>query len=194
MRSLAAACWFDWGIAVFDRLLLTDERRWLAARVSGRVLELGTGTGHNLTLLPPGSRVVGVDLDLDRLCHARRRCANMNRFVPLRADMARLPFGDASFDTVVSTFTFCEVADPGAALSEAGRVLRPGGRLLMVEHVAADTRIVRAAQRMLESVTVPVWEEHFTRRPLVELPRHGFTVHEHRSRVGGIIERIHASR
>jgi SAM-dependent methyltransferase/rhodanese-related sulfurtransferase len=188
-----SARWFDYGMAVVDWLVASPQRRWVAERMAGRVLEIGAGTGRN-PAPPAGGCLAGVDLDLGRLRYARARSGASAPLVPVVADMARLPFADSSFDTVVSTFTYCEADDPAAALAEFRRVLRPGGRLLMLEHVAARPWPLRAAQFLLESVTAPVLGEHFTRAPLAALPGSGFTVGEHHERLGGIIQVIDARR
>lgn len=185
---------FDLAMALCDRLVVAGDRRRVAERVSGRVLELGAGTGRTMAFLPGGSRVIGVDLDLGRLRYARARWGARVKLVPVGADMTRLPFADGSFDTVVSVFTFCEVASPPAMLSEARRVLRPGGRLVMLEHVAGRWRLLRAVQRLLDAVTVPAFGEHFTRVPLEALAGSGFTVTGHRERIGGVVQFIDARR
>lgn len=189
--GLTPARMFDLGMALVDRLVAAPQRRWVAARVSGRLLEVGAGTGRNTGRRPAGDQAVGVDLNLGRLHYARARGAG---FAPVVADMTRLPFADGCFDTLVSTFTFCEVADPAAALGEFRRVLRPGGRLLMLEHVAARSWPLRTVQVLLESATVPLLGEHLARSPLAALAGSGFTVGEHREWLGGVIQCLDARR
>jgi ubiquinone/menaquinone biosynthesis C-methylase UbiE len=101
-----------------------------------------------------------------------------------------LPSG--SFDTVVCTYTLCCVADPGRALAEMVRVLRPGGSLLLADHVVADRWWLRAVQAALELVSVPVQGEHFRRRPLSLLPGLGLDVVEVVRSGKGVLERVHA--
>ena len=105
-----------------------------------------------------------------------------------------LDFADASFDTVAFSFSLCGVPEVRGALIEALRVLRPGGSLLLVDHVVSTSTPVRVFQRVVEGVTLPLFGEHFTRRPSLavhELDVEVVTV-ERRSR--GMIERLHATK
>ncbi len=101
------------------------------------VLEVGVGTGANLPLYPASSHVVAVDASAEMLAVARRRTrARVRCSVQLsQADVHHLAFPDTTFDEVVGSFLLCNVADPPTVLQEVRRVLRPGGRLLLLEHV-----------------------------------------------------------
>lgn len=95
---------------------------------------------------------------------ARLRAQERGQPVELsQGDAEALPFPDASFDTVVCTFSLCAIPDDRRALAEMRRVLRPGGRLLLADHVAGDHAAVRAVQRALELFTIPQGGEHFLR-------------------------------
>src|SRR5262245_46680959 len=115
---------------------LARERAALIPVVSGRVLEIGAGSGLNLAFY--GAEVQGVtalDPSLELLRRARPRAARAPFSVRLTAGLAEdLPFDSRLFEAVVTTWTLCSVRDPRAALAEAGRVLAPGGRLFFVEH------------------------------------------------------------
>ncbi|MBS1677370.1 MAG: class I SAM-dependent methyltransferase [Actinobacteria bacterium] len=149
IESRLGAALYDPVLWVAERLGIAALRRELLAEARGAVLEIGAGTGLNLPHYPgdlnqlvlaePGHRI-GERIDLDRAPTG----------VPTRLERAsaeRLPFADASFDTVVSTFVLCTVGDPRRAVAEAARVLRPGGRLLFLEHVGAESGWRRALQR-----------------------------------------------
>ncbi len=111
-------------------------RRELVAKARGDVLEVGIGTGKNLPYYPPGCRLTGVDLSPAMLERAARRAARLGRTVVLLPmDAERLEFPDRSFDTVLSTLSLCTIPDPVRALREMGRVCRPGGRILLLDHV-----------------------------------------------------------
>ena len=143
---------------LYDRCLtrveaggLTAMRRELVAQASGRVLEIGAGTGLNLALYPPSTR----ELLLTEPDHAMadrletRRRSHERATEVLRSPAEALPLDDASVDVVVSTLVLCSVDDVGQALAEVRRVLRPAGRLLLIEHVRAeDPRLARWQDRL----------------------------------------------
>jgi SAM-dependent methyltransferase len=133
MRGFEQIPWaYDLSLSVFERFGLARWRAWVAGGARGRTLDLGSGTGRNLPLLPADARAVAVDPHLDALARARARAPG----VPLVAARAEaLPFRPGTFDTVVSGLVLCSVDDPAAALAEVRRVLRPGGVLRLLEHV-----------------------------------------------------------
>jgi ubiquinone/menaquinone biosynthesis C-methylase UbiE len=119
---------------------LRERRRRLLAGATGRVLEIGAGTGANLSLYPDSVTALVVSEPEEpmarRLEHNAERGGRPLHVLRARAEM--LPFPDASFDVAVSTLVLCTVNDPAAALSELRRVLKPGSRLLFLEHVRSD--------------------------------------------------------
>lgn len=134
------ACGYDRFTRVAEDAGLRERRRELLARARGRTLEIGAGTGVNLELYPDSvTELVLTEPD----GHMRRRLERKLAAVGRRAELVaaggeRLPFGEASFDTVVATLVFCTIPDPRAALAEIARVLKPEGRLLFLEHVRAE--------------------------------------------------------
>lgn len=121
-----------------------------ALRAPTPVLEVGCGTGRNLPLYPPGTRVVGMDPDASMLRAARRRAPGAHL---VRARAEALPFRDDAFPVVVSSLVFCSVEDPVAGLREVARVLRPGGVLRMLEHVRPRSRLGAWGAHQIQ----PVW-------------------------------------
>ena len=129
---------------------LAKWRRLLVAGADGAVLDLGSGTGRNLSLLPPGAQTVALDLSLEALQWARRRAPA----VPLVVGrVEELPFRASTFDTVLSGLVFCSVGDPRSGLAEIKRVLRPAGELRMLEHV----RSLIPWRARMQDVIQPVW-------------------------------------
>jgi SAM-dependent methyltransferase len=135
---------------------ITRLRRKVVPQARGRVLEVGIGTGLNLPFydLAQVHTLVGVDPAEQMHAQARRRFARAGLAIDLRPLSAeRLDMEDASFDSVVCTYTLCTVPDPLAALTEMRRVLRPGGKLLLAEHGLAPDPAVARWQARIE----PAW-------------------------------------
>ncbi len=138
-----------WGrcfAALYNPLFWRTERRGNAARrahlidrAEGRVVELGAGTGLNLAHYPAEAELVLTEPYEPMARRLERRLSSSGRIAEvIRAPAEALPLPDASADTVVSTLVLCTVKDLDATLAEARRVLRPGGRLLFIEHVAGE--------------------------------------------------------
>lgn len=184
---------YDRQIQLLDRTWFAGAREWIGQRARGRVLEVAIGTGRNLPHYPPETAVTGIDLSPAMLAIARQRAQELRRDVDLREGNAeRLPFPDASFDTVVCALSLCSIPDPAAAIAEMARVLVPGGTLLLVDHIGSSWPPIRALQWLVERVTIRVAGEHFTRRqrPLVEAA--GLQIVEDQRLRAGSVERIAA--
>ncbi len=160
----------------------TGLGRWrqkLIGGVSGSVLELGAGTGLNLSHYPAGlERLVLVEPDVHkaRLLAAKPAPAGLTPEI-VRAPGEMLPFEDESFDTVVETLVLCTVADPEATAAEIHRVLKPDGRFLFMEHVRSDKPRMGRLQDRLEKP----WKKladgcHCNRRTVPMLRANGFEV------------------
>jgi len=123
---------------VFDRTL-GDLKRTLFTGLPREVVEIGSGTGANLRYLTHGTRLTAVEPNT--AMHAPLTSAASKRNIDLHlvpSPAEDLPLDDASTEAVLCTLVLCTVADPEAVLAEIRRILKPGGRLLVVEHVAAD--------------------------------------------------------
>lgn len=135
------------------------ERARLIPEASGRVLEMGIGTGLNLAYYDAArvTHVCGVDPAAAMHELARKRAAAISIPVETVAlELEQIAAPAASFDTVVSTFTLCTIPDVAGALLEMRRVLKPEGRLLFCEHGLAPTASVRAWQKRLTPIWKPV--------------------------------------
>jgi SAM-dependent methyltransferase len=144
------AATYDRNLRAAEKAGLADQRRNLVARASGATLEIGAGTGANLALYPAGvRRLVLAEPGEHMASRLRSRAAEEGSGAEIvEAPAERLPFEDDSFDTVVSTLVLCTVPDPGAAVAEIARILRPGGRLLFLEHVRGDDGLARWQDRL----------------------------------------------
>ncbi|WP_285103071.1 class I SAM-dependent methyltransferase [Promicromonospora sp. MEB111] len=172
-----------------------DTRDWVCRQAAGEVLEVAVGTGLNLGRYPAGATLTGMDLSPAMLDRARRHAAELGRAVDLRVgDAQRLEFDDASFDTVVCTFGLCAVPDDRGAVDEMVRVLRPGGLLLLADHVVSTSAPIRMLQAVAEQYSVRVENEHFRRRPLLHVQAAGLRIERHDRFNRGVIERLAARR
>lgn len=184
------AAGYDRMMGIMERFLFRGSRHWVAAQATGDVLEIAIGTGLNLPHYPERVRVTGIDVSAAMLEVAARRAERIGRKIDLRhADAHALPFADDSFDTVVSTLSLCTIPDPDVAVHEVRRVLRPRGRMLLLEHVRSSNRAVRGVQRALEPLAHRFEGDHLLREPVDYLESAGFEVVQlHRSKAG-IMER-----
>ena len=188
-----AAGRYDRVIGCSERLFFAGGRRWVCRQAVGDVLEIAVGTGRNLPYYPEDVRLTGVDVSPAMLAVAARRAAGLGREVELRVgDAQALALPDGRFDTVVATLALCTIPDAGRAVAEAWRVLRPGGRFVLLEHVRSPRLPVRAVQRVLDPFFVRVAADHLLREPLDHLAAAGFVVDRLERSRGGIVERVAA--
>jgi len=141
---------YDAGFKASEEAGLREMRRELLTGAGGRVVELGAGTGANLELYPDSiSGLVLVEPDPHMTKRLREKLGASARQAEIaEAPAERLPFADASFDTAVVTLVLCTVPDPRAAIAELARVLKPGGRLLFIEHVRGEPGLARWQDRL----------------------------------------------
>ena len=152
------------------------ERLW--SLVEGpEVLEVGVGTGKNMSFYPGDAQVTAIDLTPGMLEKARARARKLGLHVDLRlGDVQELEFADETFDTVVSTCVFCSVPDPILGLHEVLRVLKPDGRLLMIEHVRSGNPLLGNVMDLLNPVVVRAMGPNINRRTVENVDRAGLVV------------------
>ncbi|KAA0273625.1 MAG: class I SAM-dependent methyltransferase, partial [Acidobacteria bacterium] len=166
---------------------------WVCEQAQGDVLEIAAGTGRNLPFYGPGVRLTTIELSPEMLAIAHRRQRDLGRQAELKlGDAQELEFADESFDTVVCTLGLCTIPDDHRAIGETFRVLRPGGTLLLMEHVRSPSLPVRAVQRALDPLAVHFEADHLLRDPLDHLERLGFSVETVLRSKLGIVERVAA--
>jgi SAM-dependent methyltransferase len=158
MGRIYDATWGRAFSALYDRSLRATEeaglrsmRAGLLAEARGRTVELGAGTGANLGLYPDGVELVPTEPDPHMAKRLRAKLSEAGRGEKvLEAPAERLPLADDSADTVVATLVLCTIPDPAAALAETARILRPGGKLLFIEHVRSENPDLARWQDRLE--------------------------------------------
>lgn len=184
---------YDRAIRLVETALFGDGRAWVCGQARGAVLEVAIGTGRNLAFYPAGARLTGIDISPAMLDIARRTAASLGTDVELRVgDGQALEFADATFDTVVITVGLCTIPDDARAIAEAARVLRPGGLLLLLEHVRSALAPVRFLQVLAEPITARRFGDHLLREPLAHLGAAGLIVEVVLRSRGGVVERVRA--
>ncbi len=189
VRHPVLASLYDGFMRPQDKLLgVGRQRQRLVAEARGRVLEIGFGTGLNLPYYPPVERLTAVEPDPHMRRRAADRVTGAEPAFPvelLDAPAEELPVADDTADTVVACLVLCTIGDVRTALAEARRVLAPGGRLLLLEHVRSEAPTVT----WLQHAATPIWRNlaggcHLDRRTVTEVEAAGF-VFEHLWRSGG---------
>jgi len=181
---------YDLMEAPMDRMGGTDRRRRVLSGARGKTLEVGIGTGLSLEHYPPDVDLVGIDISARMLERAQERAERMGRRVVLeQADVEALPFEDATFDTVTATCVFCSVGDPVRGLQEVRRVVKPDGRVLLMEHVRPENPVLGKLFDVLTPLTRRVMGPEINRRTEDNIRRAGLEiVHTRRSGIWREIE------
>lgn len=184
---------YDRGMAPLEKLILRQMRTQLVPHATGRVLEIGVGTGANLPFYAPSACLSAIDESADMLTVAARRTAALGRCVLFsQMDVESLAFPTAHFDTVVTSLVLCSVVDQPRALGELRRVLRnPGGQLLLIEHMRPR---VRPLAWLVDLANVPWFAfngrcnlNRETQRAIVQA---GFLLERVESKLGGFLRLI----
>jgi len=187
------APWYDLNDVPME-LFARRLRRQLWGKIDGgRVLEVGVGTGRNLPYHPSQSGVTAIDISPKLLAKAARKAHKKGRPVELGLmDAQRLAFGDGSFDSAAATFVFCSVPDPLAGLAEVRRVLKPGGRLLLLEHVRSKNRVLGWLMDRLNPLFVRLSGANINRDTVGNVAGAGFEIVAVDSHMAGLVKLIEA--
>ncbi|MGR8933721.1 MAG: class I SAM-dependent methyltransferase [Gammaproteobacteria bacterium] len=175
------APFFDSLEGMMEKMLFGARRRRLWSRVEpGKVLEVGVGTGKNFAYYPSGAKITAIDFSTKMLAQARSKASRQQRPIDLRLmDVQQLEFPDDSFDTAVATFVFCSVPSPLQGLQEIRRVLKPGGRLLLLEHVISSRPLPAVLMNVFNPLVVTLAGANINRDTLANVLLSGFAeIHE----------------
>jgi ubiquinone/menaquinone biosynthesis C-methylase UbiE len=150
------APWFDGLEGFLEGLIFRRLRKKLWAMADGEhILEVGVGTGKNFGFYPEFARMTAIDFSPKMLEQAQRKRERKQIQVDLDLmDVQRLYYADNSFDTVVASFVFCSVPSPRKGLKEIYRVLKPGGQLLLLEHVLSSNKFMAILMNFLNPLVL----------------------------------------
>ena len=174
-RYNRTSLFYDW----MDRMIKSDLRRKLLSCVTGNVLEVGVGTGKNLEFYPSECEVTGIDISPGMLEKAKPRAREAKAHVELKEmDAQYLRFSDNSFDTVIATCVFCSVPDPIKGLREIRRVCKPGGKIILLEHVRSDHQLLGKLMDLMDPLTAKMMGPHINRRTVENVKAAGLHIND----------------
>lgn len=182
---------YDRAMRPLERLFLARLRREALGELPSpaRLLEVGAGTGANFPLYPAGASGAATEPSVEMLAHARLRNERPREVRLVRAPAERLPFADGAFDAAFATLVLCSVTDPARALAELRRVVRRGGRVVLLEHVR-PLGLLGHVFDALSLLTVALIDDHFNRRTAEEARRAGLRVVSSERRCAGVFQII----
>lgn len=181
---------YDRAIAPLEKMFLSRLRAQALSLLpqDSRILEVGAGTGLNFPFYPRGARGVASELSCEmlKLAHAKNHPAGVHL---VQTSAERLPFQDESFDAAFATLVFCSLASPQDAFVELRRVVRPGGQIVLLEHVRPNG-LLGYFFDALNFLTVALFDDHFNRRTAQEASRAGLQLLRVERRALGIVNLI----
>jgi phosphatidylethanolamine/phosphatidyl-N-methylethanolamine N-methyltransferase len=183
------AKYYDQAFAPLEKLGLARWRREVASLLpeNASILEVGCGAGANFEYYPASRRAISSEVSIRMLENAigKRRENHL-----IQADAESLPFARDEFDAAFATLVFCSIPRPEFAFAELRRVVRPGGRVVLLEHVR-PAGVLGPIFDLIDRATTPLFDDHFNRETAATAERSGLTLLEVRRKLAGIVNLIH---
>lgn len=162
--------------APMELMALKQWRKDLMSELHGRVLEVGVGTGKNIEYYPKGIDIIAIDFSQGMLKRARQRAERLGRQVELlQMDAQSMDFADNTFDTVFATCVFCSVPNPVKGLEEIRRVCKENGKIILLEHVRSEQKLLGFLMDVFNPVVVNFYGANINRKTVENIHAAGFT-------------------
>lgn len=162
---------------LMDKMIPDAIRKQAIEKARGKVLEVGVGTGKNLPYYKEGCEVTGIDFSPGMLARAKDRVKEAKvPVILLKMDAQHMTFSDNTFDTVLATCVFCSVPDPVQGLKEVRRVCKPGGQIILLEHVRSDNPILGWLMDVLNPVSLHMIGSNINRRTVDNVKAAGISI------------------
>lgn len=175
-----------------DKMVRPSWRKEMLAKAEGEVLEVGIGTGANLSFYPSAvTYVTGIDFSSKMIKLAKEEAEKAPVPVKLmEMDAEEMDFPDASFDTVVTACVLCSVPDPVQGLKEIKRVLKPGGKVLMLEHMRSEHVVLGKLMDIINPIIVRMWGANINRKTIENIQAAGLKVKQEKQLMGSIVREL----
>ncbi len=185
---------YDLMEGLVERSRYSKWRELLWSKVEGsEILEVGVGTGKNFPYYSVNAEITAIDFSEKMLSRAREKAKKQNAKVNLqKMDVQNMIFEDNTFDTVVAAFVFCSVPDPMKGLQEVKRVCKPGGKILLLEHVLSANRVLAWLMSLVNPIVVRVMGPNINRRTVENVTNSDLKVEKVTDLAAGIFKLIEA--
>lgn len=185
------ACFYDYLEKPMEKMALGKWREPLFHEMKGKVLEIGVGTGKNIEYYHDAIEVTAIDFSSKMLLRARNRAKSLRKSVDLREmDAQNMAFSDNTFDYVVATCVFCSVPDPVKGFKEIRRVLKPTGKVLLIEHVRSEEKVLGLLMDIMNPLVVNFYGANINRRTEENIKKSGFSQIEVKNLWRDIVKKI----
>lgn len=182
---------YDFFEQPMELMALRRYRLEIMKDVTGKVLEVGVGTGKNIPYYPEGITITAIDFSSKMLERARDKAEKLNRSVDFHImDVQNMDFPDDTFDYVFTTCVFCSVPDPVQGLKEIRRVCKPDGEIIMLEHVRSEKKVIGAFMDLINPIIVNLYGANINRRTVDNIKEAGFINVEEIDLMGDVVKKI----
>lgn len=158
-----------------ESIFSSEWRDITIGKIEGqKLLEVGVGTGKNLVYYPESLDVTGIDFSIKMLEKAKEKTKDLNHIKLIKMDAQNMAFNDNTFDTVVTSCVFCSVPDPVAGLKEIRRVCKNDGKIIMLEHMRSENKVIGKFMDIINFIPLHIWGANINRKTLKNLRKAGF--------------------